>query len=275
MSEADDSKALARLANKKVNYIAIPGADEVRMQALVSWIKSKRTNDKKTFKAVTANITADDEGIINFTTENIKVGSKTYTAKDYVCRIAGILAGLPFTRSSTNYELPEIESITEHLNPDEDIDNGQLILIFDGEVVKIGRGVNSLTTTSPSKGEKFKKIRVVEAIDLIRDDIKTTWIEMYSGKVNNTYNNKLLFLGAVNAYFKDLQKQEVLDPSFEALAEIDIESQRIYLQSIGVEVEDMKDQEIKEYPTGDKVFVKAKGSILDAMEDLDFGMLIA
>lgn len=274
-TETDDNKALTRLKNKVWNYIAVPGADSVRMQTLATWIKTQRDNNKKTFKAIVSNVAADHEGIINFTTDEIEVGTKKYTSSEYTCRIAGILAGISFDKSSTYYALNEVTNIKEHNDPNGDIDSGKLILIKDGSKIKIGRGVNSLVSMTISKGAKFKKIKIMEAIDQMRDDIYKVFNDEYVGKVNNSYDNKILFLSSINAYFKQLQRDEILDPNFEAKSEIDIDAQKIYLQSIGVNLDNLKEQEIKEYNTGSKIFLKAKGSPLDAMEDLSFGMLIA
>ncbi|KLU66756.1 phage tail sheath protein [Desulfosporosinus acididurans] len=270
----DYNAALSRLANKKWNYLAVPGIVIADVANISSWIKSRRDVDRKTFKAVLPNSVSDHEGIINFSTDDIVVDGKTYTTAEYCCRIAGILAGLPFTRSSTYYALPEVDSITETETPDADIDAGKLILINDGENIKIGRGVNSLTTTTVSKGAKFQKIKIMEAIDLMRDDIRDTFDSEYVGQVNNFYDNKVLFITAINAYFKLLQRDEVLDPSFTALAEIDVDAQALYLQSTGLDTSALTAAQIKEYNTGSHVFVKASGSPLDAMEDLDFSMLI-
>lgn len=271
---ADYSAALTRLINKKWNYLAIPGILTADVATVSTWIKTQRDTNKKTFKAVLPNSASDHEGIINFSTDNLVVGVKTYSTAEYCCRIAGILAGLPFTRSSTYFILTEVAGITETATPDADIDAGKLILVNDGENIKIGRGVNSLTTTTVTKGAKFKKIKIMEAIDLMRDDIRDTFDSEYVGQINNFYDNKVLFLAAVNAYFKVLQGDEVLDPNFTALAEIDVDAQELYLQSTGLDTSTLTAAQIKEYNTGSKVFVKASGSPLDAMEDLDFSMLI-
>ncbi|WP_407308526.1 phage tail sheath C-terminal domain-containing protein [Desulfosporosinus sp. SB140] len=270
----DYSDVLARLINKKWNYLAVPEIAEGDVATVSTWIKSQRDTDKKTFKAVLPNSISDHEGVINFAGTGIKVGEATYTTAAYCARIAGILAGLPFIQSSTYYVLPEVDSITETATPDDDIDAGKLILVNDGEHIKIGRGVNSLTTTTATKGAKFKKIKIMEAIDLIRDDIRDAFENEYVGKVNNFYDNKVLFIAYINLYFKGLQKDEVLDPDFDAVAEIDVDAQTEYLQSIGVDVTNLQTAQIKEYNTGSKVFIKASGSPLDAMEDLDFSMLI-
>ncbi|TCO69502.1 phage tail sheath C-terminal domain-containing protein [Marinisporobacter balticus] len=269
----DYNVALTRLGSRKWNYLTIP--DLANATDIETWIKSKRDNDKKTFKAVLPNAsTADHEGIINFTTSNIKVGDKTYTTAEYCCRIAGILAGLPFTRSATYYALPEIESITESATPDADIDAGQLILVNDGEKIKIGRGVNSLVSTTVKKTEDFQKIKIIEVMDMIKDDIRDTFNNYYVGKVNNIYDNQVLFFTSVNAYCKGLAGDEILDPNFQNKADVDVEAQRLAWEGVGTDTSGLKDQEVKENSFRSNVYAKANIKIVDAMEDLEFSISI-
>lgn len=266
----DYNGALAILKNKKFNYLAIPNIAQLDVTNISTWIKTCRSVDKKTFKAVLPNIVADDEGIINYCTEDNYDGTKTYSASEYTCRIAGILAGLSLNRSATYYTLTELISISESTDPNTDIDAGKLILINDGEYIKIARGVNSLTTTTATKGEDFKKIKIIEGMDLARDDIRDTFHDGYTGKVINKYDNKMLFLAAVNVYFKTLGKIDVLDSNMENKAEINFEAQYNYLKGKGVDVDVLAEQQIKEYNTGAKVFMMAHAKFVDAMEDLYF-----
>ncbi|NLW92371.1 MAG: phage tail sheath protein [Syntrophomonadaceae bacterium] len=268
---ANYTAALAALANKKWNYLAIPGIETADVATISTWIKGKRDTDHKTFKAVLPSSVSDHEGIINFTGTGIVVGATTYTTAQYCARIAGILAGLALDRSATYYELSEVDDITETATPDTDIDAGKLILVKKtGGTVRIGRAVNSLTTTTATKGAAFKKIKIIEGVDMVRDDIHDTFDESYVGKVINSYDNKILFLAAVNAYFTELERIDVLDPSMDNKAEIDTEAQRTYLQAAGVDVTKLSDQQVKEYNTGSKVFALATAKFLDAMEDLTF-----
>ncbi|MCI1593216.1 phage tail sheath C-terminal domain-containing protein [Heyndrickxia oleronia] len=270
----DYNVALKRLNNKRFNYLAIPQIEEKDTTLISTWIKTKRENDKKTFKVVLPNEKADHEGIINFTTSGIKVGEKEYKTAEYTARIAGILAGLPFTRSSTYFELNEIDSIEEIEDPDAAVDNGELILIDDGEKIKIGRGVNSLTTTTTTKTEDFKSIRVVEVMDLIKDDIRTTFNDHYVGKVNNIYDNQVLFFRSINAYFTDLSGDEILDPKYANKADINVNAQRLAWEGIGTDTSGWDDQKVKETSFKKNVFAAANIKIVDAMEDLDFDIAI-
>ena len=260
--------ALTRLASKKFNYLSIPGLAEGDVATVSTWIKTERDNNKKTFKSVLPNSVSDHEGIINFTTEDIKVGEKTYTTAEYTARIAGILAGLSLQRSSTYYVLAEVDSITESADPDTDIDAGELILIND-DGVKIARGVNSLTTTTVTKGSDWKKIKIIEGHDLVREDITKSFKDNYIGKVNNSYDNQVLFLAAINAYLRGLEG-EVLNPNVDNSVGVDTEAQRLAWEGIGTDTSEWDDQEVKENAFQSKVFVGGNLRFLDAMEDLEF-----
>lgn len=270
----DYNAALTRLNNKRFNYLSIPGIVENDTTTIATWIKTKYDNLKKTFKAVLPNSKADHEAIINFTTSEIKVGEKEYTTAEYTARIAGILAGLPFTRSATYYELPEVDSIKEIEDPDAAVDNGELILINDGENIKIGRGVNSLTTTTGKKTEDFKSIRVIEVQNLIKDDIRATFEKHYIGKHNNIYDNQVLFIRSINAYYDGLEGEEILDPNFDNKAEINVQKQRLAWEGIGRDTSEWDDQKVKEMSFKKNVFLASNIKIVDAIEDLDMDIAI-
>lgn len=272
-TSGDISDALERLKNKQWYYLTVPGLADGETDTVVEYIKEQRNKYHKTFKAVLPSVAADYEGIINFATDNIKVGAKTYTTAEFCCRIAGILAGLPLNRSATYYTLPEVESITESETPDADVDNGKLILINDGTKIKIARGVNSLTTFTDDKSSDFAKIKILEAVDMIRDDIRTTFEDEFVGKVENSYDNKIVFIAAVNKYFKDLANRGVLYDKFDNKAEIDIDATREWLSKTR-DVSSWDDEKVKTANTGTNVFVRANIQIQDAIEDLNFNIYI-
>jgi len=272
-TDSDISVALERLKNKHWYYLTVPSVTDDEKDTVVEFIKNMRNTFHKTFKAVLPSCDANFEGIINFCTDNIKVGSKTYTTSEFCARIAGILAGLPLNRSATYFALNEITSITESETPDEDVDNGKLILINDGIKIKIARGVNSFTDFNDEKGEDFSKIKIIEAIDMMRDDVRTTFEDEFVGKVENSYDNKIVFVAAVNKYFKDLANRGVLYDEFDNKAEIDIESTRQWL-SLTKDVSSWEDEKIKTANTGTYVFLKANVQVQDAIEDMNFGIYI-
>jgi len=272
-TDGDIGTALERLKNKQWYYLTVPQITSEEITTVVGFTTQMRNLHHKTFKAVLPNCSANFEGIINFATDNIKVGAKTYTTAEFCARIAGILAGLPLNRSATYYTLSEVESITESETPDTDVDSGKLILINDGTKIKIARGVNSLVDFNENKGEDFAKIKIVEAVDMIRDDIRNTFEDEFVGKVENSYDNKIVFIAAVNKYFKDLAGRGVLYDQFDNKAEIDLDATREWLSQTK-DVSAWEDERIKTANTGTNVFVKANIQIQDAIEDLNFRIYI-
>ena len=144
-----------------------------------------------------------------------------------------------------------------------------MILINDGTKIKIARAVNSLATLTETTGEDFKKIKIVEAADMIRDDIRTTFEDEFIGKIENSYDNKIIFLAAVNKYLKDLAGSGVLYDKYDNKAEIDVDATAAWLKQTR-DISFWDEERIKTANTGTNVFVKANIQIQDAMEDLKF-----
>ena len=267
---ADLSEALAWLATQSFDYLAGPPEITASESAAVkTWLLARRAEGAIP-KAVLPDLAADCEAAVNFTTDGIKVGASTYDAPEYCARIAGLLAGTPMTISATYAPLSEVEDITRLSREEMDtaIDAGKLILYHDGEKVKIARAVNSLTTVSAAKGASFKKIKIVEAVDMIQSDLRKACQDNYIGKLANSYDNKCLLVTAVSDYLRQLERDGVLEAGASAVS-VDTAAQESYLVSQGVDTSEMTEQEIKEANTGDKVFLAATIRILDAIEDID------
>ena len=126
---------LKKLRDLKWNYLTVPGITEDEKTLVSAWIKEEREKDHKTFKAVLPECVADHEGIINLTTGNIQstLGGEAFSTAEYCARIAGVLAGLSLARSSTYFVLSDIVSADVPDDPDERIDKGELVIVFDSE----------------------------------------------------------------------------------------------------------------------------------------------
>lgn len=130
-------------------------------------------------------------------------------------------------------------------------------------------------TTTGTKGDSFKKIKLVECMDMIKTDIQSTVQDSYIGKYANSYDNKCLLITAINSYFKTLVNEGVIESG---TAEIDITTQRTYLEGLGKDVTvngstkkpaDLSDDEVKVANTGSHVFLRATVVLMDAIEDVD------
>lgn len=287
--------ALKVAADFKANYIANPTGTPADHESLANFVKEQRKNRQKTMKAVVANVAADSPAVVNFTTGGIKTVNPdytaalaavdgddslvdedipryvTYTAAEYTGRIAGLLAGIGLDRSATYYQLGEIVSCATYDDIDAAIDAGQLVLFdeHDGDGVKIARGINSYVNFSATEGEDFRFIKIVESVDLIRDDIADNFKKNYVGRVVNTIDNKRALVSAINGYLEGLFGT-VLDNSNSDsnFVEIDGAAHVRFMAARGIDCSSLSSEAILRTSTGTHVFLKGKLSVANAMEDL-------
>lgn len=160
-------KGCAALAASDFDYLAAPSdVDEEAKTALVTWLDGVR---KKYCigKAVLPDHAADNMAVVNFSASGIVVGKETLTGADYCSRIAGLLAGTALSDSATSAPLDEVTAVDEIADADAAVAAGKLILVHDGRKVRLSRAVNSLVTVPENQSESLKKIKIVEAVDLI------------------------------------------------------------------------------------------------------------
>ena len=281
--------ALKKIENIKFNYMAVPTVEtDEQVTKIQEWIIAQRKKGKGVH-AVLPNCEANNEGIINYTTNEHQKSKYiymdygdygderesilTYNAEQYCSRIAGIICGTPLDMSCTYAPLAELTNVKypEGWDINEHVKKGELVAFYDGEKVKLSRAVNSLTDSSSGKGESFKKIKLVEAMDMINDDIRTTIQDSYIGKYANSYDNKCILLVAISGYFDGLVADNIVSTYS---VDIDIESTKAYLKSNGIVIDDMTDEEIRQQDTGSNVFISITAKLLDAMEDFYFKITI-
>lgn len=269
----DYTPAYQALRTIKFNWLVAPYAttDDV-VSDLVSFVKTER-QAHNLIKAVLPNANGDHESIVNYATPAAIEGTTTYTAEQYTPRIAGIIAGTPSYMSATYAPCAELTDCTRLTQAEMDaaVDAGKLIIWWDGEKVKTGRAVDSLVTLTQEKNTQFQKIKIVEAMDMISDDIRKTAQDYYIGKYANNYDNKQLLVSAISAYFDKLIVESVMQ-SYQI--GIDVDANARYLKSRGVDVSEMTEEELKRANTGSNVFLKATLSMLDAIEDITLNISI-
>ena len=74
-------------------------------------------------------------------------------------------------------------------------------------------------------------------------------------------------MAAIGAYHKELLG-DVLDRSYDNTVSVDVEAQRTYLESRGIDTSEMDEMEIAQANTGSNVFIASNVKFVDAMEDL-------
>lgn len=282
-TETETKDIVKELEKVRFNYICT--TDSSYQDGLATYVKQANTNNPgHKIVGVVANVTTapDSMYIVNVkgTGGKLKDGTSV-TAAQYVVRIASTLANLPMNRSLTYYEFGELASwddsyIEDNKAVDYWIDNGWLTLINDDETVKCGRAVNSLTTFDGDHTEDMSHIIIVESMNIIIEDIYTTFRDYYVGKYKNTLSNQRLFISSVNTYFRQLAASEILDPDYDNRCDVDPTAQRAAWTAIGkTEAEDWDDNKVIHMPFRTNVFIAGDCKIADCMEDLKFVIALA
>ncbi len=269
----DMAKALEQIEkNVKTGWITIADGDGVEFATLASWIKSKE-QDRKTYKAVLHKATAPNcKHIVNFYNDEVEFADErgAQSGEAYCPSIMGILASCNIKRGTTYFECADLKRVEETDDNEKAVSEGKFILINDVDKVKVALGINSMTAIDAlTATEDMKFIDIVEAMDLINDDISSVFKTSYLGNYKNNYDNQILLISAVNSYFKQLADDYVLDGNHLNKVDVDVVAQRAAWAGVGkVEAENWTVQEVKNNPFKRTVFLIGDIKILGAMENL-------
>lgn len=261
------------------NYtLCYPEGSAEDFTAIQNYIKGIRAKNNYSRAVLGSAMSPDADYIINFATDNIQANVngevKTFTSGDYTARVAGALSGLAPSRSLTYFELPEIVECPLSADADKDVKDGKLVILHQDGSFKFGRAVNSLVTLTDGVTEAFQKIRVVDIMDMIANDIVATFRTGYVGKYTNNFTNKNRLVGAINSYLYDLAVEGLLEIENDNAVQISYEKTKSYLNGKGVDTTNMTYMDIIKANTGSKVMLDGVCSPTDAMEDLDLGMYL-
>ena len=271
--EAEIDGALSYAATHYIDWLCMPSAQTDGLnEKIKEWIIAQKEFGNEV-RAVLANTQADNAYIVNFVTDSVITADGTFTAEQFTPRIAGIIAGTPLSRSVTHTVIEEATDCTrltrEQMNTL--VDEGKMFVFFDGEKVKLSRGVNSLQTLTADKNAQFKKIKQTEAMIKIKSELKKLGEDEYIGKFANTYSNRCILLTAIGEYLEGCVSDGLISSHEESF---DVLAIKNAMNTAKIDYTDMTDEEIIAYDFGTEVFIKARIRMLDAIEDITISILI-
>lgn len=234
-------------------------------------------------------LTYDLEGTDCMYVENMKAQKVTF-ADDrgeqdgikFLPTLGAILCVCNIKRAATYY-ICDTLTYVEPAGADDDeinaeIGKGNIVLINDQyngvNYVRIGEGINTMTSTKDEfhTGD-MKYIDIVESMDAIREDIRQVFKSDFCGKKKNSTDNQALFTGDVNDYFHKLELEEygqILEPTYDNVAEIDVEAQRTAWMEEESEAIDWDDAKVKNMPFHRNIYILGDIKINGAMENMKF-----
>lgn len=270
-------ETLSKIAGQiKSGWITIADMETSEGTALVSWIK-QREAESKGYKAIVYNQTPapDCMHVVNFATPSV-----TFTdargkqgGVKFLPSLLGMLAKRSIAPTAQGAICTNLSIAEEVSDADAAAASGKLVLLNseDGDVT-LGVAINSLTTYNGStRVEDMSYVEIVEAMDLMREDIARTFRKYYRHGPN-TRDRQMDFIAAINGnYFKQLENQEILNPNGDNIAEIDIAAQRAaWVASGKSEAADWDDDKVKAMPFKRSVFLTANVNMVNVAYDLIF-----
>lgn len=265
---------LPEFKERKMHWLAYPGAEEVDDQKLVIWTKKSFGNDgtiRKTVRYVSSFANNSDHvAIVELAnTGTYKSIYGDFTAQEYTAAIAGLISGMPLNRSADNIVMSDLKSV-EYYEPKK----GKFSLYNDDDKVRVNYAVNSKTTFDSSWKKDTRKIKIVEGMCFITDDIRDTFKNYWRGIYLNDYNNKMNFCSNVTKVYFVEMSPNVLSADYNNRIEIDLEAQKRVVILDGKDPDEMTELEILKYPSGDDVFLVGDVRFVDTMANLSLSILM-
>lgn len=268
----DATTAETLLSAQRFNYLAMGNLENTDQTTLATWAEGRKYACGRNFMIFGAASVLDEETdghLVALDDVNLTEENSTTAA------ISGVFAGLS-EESGTYHVMNTNTDGTGYATKDQadaDNDKGIITVFFDGEKAKLSRAVTTYYAEDPES--PYAKIRNVDTMNRIIDDITDSFTEQYVGKVLNNYDNKMSFIGLVNQTYLAGLAGEVLDQDGENKVDIDVEAHKKIASAKGENVDEMTEMELRRYNTGSAIYLAGSIRLLDTMEDLKIVFVIS
>lgn len=198
---------LDKIESFTYNIMAVDTTDSTIKNLIVAFTRRMRDEVGAKFQAVLHNIAADYEGVINVI--NTVTAGDNFNTSSIVYFVGGIEAACEINKTCLNKVYNgEFEVNTDYTQSQLEtaIRNGQFVLHNVNNEVRILEDINSLTTTSDTKGEIFKSNQTIRVADQIANDIAVLFNTKYLGNVPNNESGRISLWADIVKHHTQLQE---------------------------------------------------------------------
>ncbi|MDQ0090182.1 hypothetical protein J2T12_003596 [Paenibacillus anaericanus] len=217
--------AFAAFEAEDFNVLGLPVDDSAIKQLAVAYTKRLREQGGKKIQTVLYDYpSADYEGVISLKNSIITSDGLTVEPTSLIWEIASMEASAGVNESLTYASIPNAVDVTPKYTNSEIVqalNHGEMVLsVVNGRVV-IEQDINTLTTFTTDKDNKFRKNRVVRVLDSAANDIKKIFSKSYIGKINNNAEGRNLLKAEVISYLDSLQGLGAIQ-NFDSQSDIEV-----------------------------------------------------
>lgn len=193
------------------NTLGVVTTEDTIKQLYANFTKRMRDEVGAKFQTILHEKPADYEGVINVKN---KVTNDGWSAASLVYWVTGLEASCAVNKSCLN------RKYDGEFNVDVDYTQTQLIkAINDGEFtlhkvgsdVRVLSDINSMVTTSDTKGDVFKDNQTIRVIDQIANDIATMFNTKYLGVVPNDASGRISLWADVVKHHEQLEEIRAIE----------------------------------------------------------------
>lgn len=193
------------------NVMGVVTTESTIKQLYANFTKRMRDEVGAKFQVVLHNKAADYEGVINIknsvTDADVSVASLVYW-------VTGLEAGCEVNKSCLNRKYDgefTVNADYTQAQLTKAINDGEFVLHNVGSDVRVLSDINSMVTTSDTKGDVFKDNQTIRVIDQIANDIATLFNTKYLGVVPNDASGRISLWADIVKHHEQLQEIRAIE----------------------------------------------------------------
>lgn len=193
------------------NVMGVVTTESTIKQLYANFTKRMRDEVGAKFQVVLHNKPADYEGVINIKNN---VTDADVSAASLVYWVTGLEAGCEVNKSCLNRKYDGefiVNADYTQAQLTKAINDGEFTLHNVGADVRVLSDINSMVTTSDTKGDVFKDNQTIRVIDQIANDIATLFNTKYLGVVPNDASGRISLWADIVKHHEQLQEIRAIE----------------------------------------------------------------
>lgn len=193
------------------NVMGVVTTDSTIQSLYANFCKRMRDEVGAKFQVVLYNQASDYEGIINLKNA---VSDNGVSTASLVYWVTGIAAGCAVNKSNLNKKYDGEFTVSADYTQaqlEAAINAGEFTLHKVGMDIRVLSDINSLVTTSDTKGDVFKDNQSIRVIDQIANDIATLFNTKYLGTVPNDASGRISLWADIVKHHEQLQEIRAIE----------------------------------------------------------------